>query len=247
MPMACGPSSRRDRGAHRDAIVLNTALALEVAAAVPDAASGIEAATAALDRGDGAHAGATRGVRRHAERRGLRILRSWACSPTCNSAAASESMRRKSACRRRRCARASLRRPQPPGLRLAHRGFDLVAELKLRSPSLGDLSATTVEPARRLAAYAEGGAAVCSILTEPALRRRTRHLRVAAEVLVPYGVPAMRKDFLVDPLPDPRGASRGAAGVLLIVGMLARGQLASMLDCAADHWLVRAARGLQRR
>ncbi len=44
----------RDRGAHRDAIVLNSALALEVAAVVPDAASGIEAASAALDRGDGA-------------------------------------------------------------------------------------------------------------------------------------------------------------------------------------------------
>jgi anthranilate phosphoribosyltransferase len=42
-----------DRGAHRDAIVLNAALALEVAGIVPDAASGIEAASAALDRGDG--------------------------------------------------------------------------------------------------------------------------------------------------------------------------------------------------
>jgi len=44
----------RDRGAHRDAILLNTALALEVAGVVPDAASGIESASAALDRGDGA-------------------------------------------------------------------------------------------------------------------------------------------------------------------------------------------------
>jgi anthranilate phosphoribosyltransferase len=42
-----------DRGAHRDAIVLNAALALEVAGIVPDAAAGIDAASTALDRGDG--------------------------------------------------------------------------------------------------------------------------------------------------------------------------------------------------
>ena len=55
----------------------------------------------------------------------------------------------------------------PPLLRLAPSGFDLIAELKLRSPSLGDLSAATLDPVRRLEAYAEGGAAICSILTEP--------------------------------------------------------------------------------
>ena len=128
--------------------------------------------------------------------------------------------------------------PQPPPLRLADRGFDLVAELKLRSPSLGDLSATTVDPMQRLAAYAEGGAAVCSILTEPArFDGELHHLRVAAEVLLPYGVPAMRKDFLVDPYQILEARAEGASGVLLIVRMLPRDQLASMLDCAAEHGL----------
>jgi anthranilate phosphoribosyltransferase len=42
----------RDRGAHRDAIVLNAALALEVAGAVDGAAAGVAAAAAAIDRGD---------------------------------------------------------------------------------------------------------------------------------------------------------------------------------------------------
>jgi anthranilate phosphoribosyltransferase len=42
----------RDQGPHRDAIVLNAALALEVAGAVPDAAAGVHAASAAIDRGD---------------------------------------------------------------------------------------------------------------------------------------------------------------------------------------------------
>ena len=43
----------RDRGPHRDAIVLNTALALEVTGAVPDAAEAVRAAAVAIDRGDG--------------------------------------------------------------------------------------------------------------------------------------------------------------------------------------------------
>ena len=44
----------RDRGAHRDAIVLNAALALEVCGAVEDTRAGVRAAADALDRGDGA-------------------------------------------------------------------------------------------------------------------------------------------------------------------------------------------------
>jgi len=42
----------RDRGPHRDAVVLNAALALEVTGAVPSAAEGVQAAYAAIDRGD---------------------------------------------------------------------------------------------------------------------------------------------------------------------------------------------------
>jgi anthranilate phosphoribosyltransferase len=42
-----------DRGPHRDAIVLNTALALELTGNASDLAAGIHAAAAAIDRGDG--------------------------------------------------------------------------------------------------------------------------------------------------------------------------------------------------
>jgi indole-3-glycerol phosphate synthase len=126
----------------------------------------------------------------------------------------------------------------PPKLKLANFGFDLIAELKLRSPSLGDLSATTVDPVKRLVSYAEGGAAVCSILTEPTrFDGDLEHLRLAADVLQPYGVPAMRKDFLVDPYQVIEARANGASGVLLIVRMLPRDQLASMLDCAAEYGL----------
>jgi indole-3-glycerol phosphate synthase len=125
--------------------------------------------------------------------------------------------------------------PTPPPLRLDPHGFDVIAELKLRSPSLGDLSAATLDPVRRLEAYAEGGAAACSILTEPTrFDGDLEHLRLAAETLQPFGVPAMRKDFLVDPYQVTEARAYGASGVLLIVRMVPRDQLIEMLDCAAD-------------
>jgi indole-3-glycerol phosphate synthase len=128
--------------------------------------------------------------------------------------------------------------PAPPPLVLAPRGFDVIAELKLRSPSLGDLSARTLDPVARLRAYAEGGAAACSILTEPArFDGDLAHLRIAAETLAASGVPAMRKDFLVDPYQVLEARAHGASGVLLIVRMLGRERLVEMLDTAAEQGL----------
>jgi indole-3-glycerol phosphate synthase len=117
-------------------------------------------------------------------------------------------------------------------------GFDVIAELKLRSPSLGDLSAQTLDPVARLTGYAQGGAAICSVLTEPSrFDGRLEHLRVAAEALAPYGVPAMRKDFLVDPYQVLEARAHGAGGVLLIVRMVERPRLVAMLDEAAVQGL----------
>jgi indole-3-glycerol phosphate synthase len=128
--------------------------------------------------------------------------------------------------------------PKPPAFRMSERGFDVIAELKLRSPSLGDLSAQTLDPVARLDGYARGGAAICSILTEPTrFDGSLEHLRSAAQVLQPHGVPAMRKDFLVDPYQVLEARAHGAGGVLLIVRMVERARLAAMLDEAAAQGL----------
>jgi indole-3-glycerol phosphate synthase len=130
---------------------------------------------------------------------------------------------------------AALGTPTPPPLKLDTEGFDVIAELKLRSPSIGDLSASTIDPVRRLEGYAEGGAAICSILTEPTrFDGDLEHLRLAAETLQPYGVPAMRKDFLVDPYQVLEARAYGASGVLLIVRMVPHDRLVAMMDCAAE-------------
>jgi indole-3-glycerol phosphate synthase len=126
----------------------------------------------------------------------------------------------------------------PPRFELGTGGFDLIAELKLRSPSAGRLGAEADGVARRAAAYARAGAAAVSVLTEP--RRfdgSLAHLTEAARALAPFAVPAMRKDFLVDPYQLLEARVAGAGGALLIVRMLSEAQLDALLDCARAQGL----------
>jgi indole-3-glycerol phosphate synthase len=123
-------------------------------------------------------------------------------------------------------------------LRLSAAGFDVIAELKLRSPAAGLLGAATSDWLGRIAAYARGGAAAVSVLTEPSrFDGSMEHLRQASSVLAPLGVPAMRKDFLVDPYQVVEARAAGAGGVLVIVRMLSCARIAELLDAAADHGL----------
>jgi indole-3-glycerol phosphate synthase len=129
----------------------------------------------------------------------------------------------------------ALAAPRAPRLRLSAAGFDLVAELKLRSPAQGVLGARSDDLEGRVAAYARAGAAAISVLTEPErFDGDLAHLERAARVLAPLGVPAMRKDFLVDSYQVYEARAAGAGGVLLIVTMLDRAVLEQMLAVAAE-------------
>ena len=128
----------------------------------------------------------------------------------------------------------ALAAPPAPRLALSAAGFDLVAELKLRSPALGQLAAAADDLEDRVRAYARGGAAAVSVLTEPArFDGSLAHLARAATALAPHGVPAMRKDFLVDDYQLYEARAHGAGGVLLIATMLERATLARLLAVAA--------------
>ena len=124
--------------------------------------------------------------------------------------------------------------PPAPQLTLDGR-FDLIAELKLRSPAMGVLSGTDADLEKRVRSYATAGAAIVSVLTEPdRFDGSLEHLRRAAVALAPTGVPAMRKDFLVDPYQVLEARVAGAGGVLLIVRMLDRLTLQQMMLQAAQ-------------
>jgi indole-3-glycerol phosphate synthase len=112
--------------------------------------------------------------------------------------------------------------------------FDVIAEIKNRSPSEGDLVTPNHNRAEQARRYVEGGAAAISVLTEPSrFAGSLEHLEdvVAA---VPE-TPVMRKDFLVEPVQVLEARAAGASGVLLIVTMLEDSKLRDMLDCALEQ------------
>ncbi len=142
---------------------------------------------------------------------------------------ADESRRRVEAARRRipyeTLAGRARQTPAPPALRL-HERFDVIAEIKLRSPADGGLSPPFDDLPARAAAYAAGGAAAVSVLTEPSrFDGSIFHLVAAARVLHGLRLPAMRKDFIVDPYQLVEARAAGAGGALLILRLLAREEL----------------------
>jgi indole-3-glycerol phosphate synthase len=150
-----------------------------------------------------------------------------------SAARVAEAIRHESANALERRAR---RTAQSAPLRLSASGFDVIAELKLRSPAAGRLGDESEDWLGRVAAYARGGAAAVSILTEPSrFDGSLEHLRRASAVLAPLGVPAMRKDFLVDPYQVLEARAAGAGGVLVILRMLTRPRIEELLDVAAEH------------
>lgn len=114
--------------------------------------------------------------------------------------------------------------------------FDVIAEIKDRSPAEGDLAAADYDRAAQAKGYAAGGAAAISVITEPS--RFSGDVQHIEEVVAAVpDTPVMRKDFLVEPNQVLEARAAGASGVLLILTMLSDAKLRSMLDCAQDHGL----------
>jgi indole-3-glycerol phosphate synthase len=122
----------------------------------------------------------------------------------------------------------------PAAPRLALNSFDLVAEVKLRSPAVGLLKDAAAEDVGgRVTTYARAGAAAVSILTEPSrFDGSLDDLARGCRALAPLNVPAMRKDFLVDSYQVLEGRVAGAGGVLAILRMLPCAELEKLVDTA---------------
>jgi len=123
----------------------------------------------------------------------------------------------------------------PPAVRLhlSPGGFDLIAEVKKRSPAEGELSGNLVSPVVQAQAYIEGGAAALSVLTEPSqFLGNLDDLHEVAQLS--NHVPAMRKDFLVSRYQVREARLAGASGVLLIAAMLEPDQMKAMLEAAFE-------------
>jgi indole-3-glycerol phosphate synthase len=111
-------------------------------------------------------------------------------------------------------------------------GFDVIAEIKERSPAEGMLAAANEDRAARARQYVQAGAAAISVLTEPS--RFGGALGHLEEVAAVVDVPVMRKDFLVDVRQIAEARAAGASGVLLILALLDNSVLRRMLERAFE-------------
>jgi indole-3-glycerol phosphate synthase len=107
----------------------------------------------------------------------------------------------------------------------------LIAEVKRASPSAGPIAADA-DPAEQATAYADGGAAAISVLTEQ--RHFGGALTDLEAVRLSVRLPVLRKDFLVHPAQAIEARAHGADAVLLIAACLTDEELAAMLSLCGD-------------
>ena len=110
-------------------------------------------------------------------------------------------------------------------------GLQVIAEIKRRSPSRGDLN-MGLDPISQAQAYESGGAAAISVLTEPDYFGGS--LEDLEAVRGAVSLPVLRKDFIVDRRQVAESRAAGADALLLIVAGLNEATLAALLEeCAA--------------
>lgn len=108
----------------------------------------------------------------------------------------------------------------------------VIAEVKMGSPRLGAL-AGRVDPVAQARTYVENGAAALSVVVEPDFFHGSYELLAACKEA--SGLPAIAKDFVIDPVQLAWAKQAGADAVLLI---------AALLDAEEMAQYARIARGL---
>ena len=110
-------------------------------------------------------------------------------------------------------------------------GIAVIAEIKRKSPSKGDLF-TALNPAVLAAEYESGGAAAISVLTDEENFGGSEQDLIEASRAV--GIPVLRKDFTVDQLDICDARIMGADAVLLIVSALDQFELKDFLELSIE-------------
>jgi indole-3-glycerol phosphate synthase len=136
-------------------------------------------------------------------------------------------------------ARLAARQPQPPSFAGALRRPDgrlaVIAEIKRRSPSAGDIAAGA-SASVQARSYAAAGADALSVLTDGKffggslddLREVTAHFQAN-----PPARPCLRKDFMVHPVQVLQARDAGASAILIIVRALVDEEIVPLHAAAA--------------
>lgn len=130
-----------------------------------------------------------------------------------------------------RAALADVDPPRDPMPHLRAEGSSVIAEVKRRSPSKGEL-AQIPDPADLARRYAAGGAAAISVLTEQ--RRFGGSIADLRAVRAAVDTPILRKDFVVTSYQVVEARAAGADLLLLIVAALSDDDLRRLHDEARE-------------
>jgi indole-3-glycerol phosphate synthase len=130
-------------------------------------------------------------------------------------------------------------RQAPPldfAVALQRSGVSLIAEVKRASPSRG-LLRPELDPGQLAVAYAQGGAAAISVLTDERFFQGSLSDLVAVKNAFSRAgreVPVLRKDFIFDAYQVYQARAYGADAVLLIAAILRAEELAELLGLARE-------------
>lgn len=106
------------------------------------------------------------------------------------------------------------------GAALQSERLSIIAEIKRRSPSRGDLADIT-DPVALAAIYQKSGASAISVLTDTRFFQGSlSDLSLVSSAINGTNCPILRKDFILDPVQIAEAAHAGADAVLLIVVVL---------------------------